>query len=354
MKVCIIGHTERNYLPYMEKYIRFFEENGVEYDVVCWQREERPRLIPEGDLNFYEEAKEGAGNKVRSYLRFRKHILRVLEAGQYDKLIVLTTVPALFLRGCLKKQYKGRYLFDFRDYSHERFSPYRRLVEELIRDSELTTISSKGFLDFLAPAENIVVNHNINYWEPVETLPDLKEKQVINIGFVGGVRYFDENTCLIDKLKNTFRYQLWYIGKPHADCDLQSYCAQQEVTNVSFVGKFDNAQKPELYRSIDMINSIYGNDSLEVTTALPNRLYEACLFKKPIISSKGTYLGEVIQQYGLGLALDAEADDVLGLLNDYVDHFDPEAFLAGCERFLALVQQDEEKLYQALRRFIGA
>ncbi len=41
-----------------------------------------------------------------------------------------------------------------------------------------------------------------------------------------------------------------------------------------------------------MINSIYGNDSLEVTTALPNRLYEACMFKKPIISSRDTYLGE--------------------------------------------------------------
>ena len=41
MKICIIAHTERNYLPYMEKYVDFFEANGVDYDIVCWQRDRK-------------------------------------------------------------------------------------------------------------------------------------------------------------------------------------------------------------------------------------------------------------------------------------------------------------------------
>lgn len=353
MKVCIIGHTERNYIPYLEKYARFFDGHGVDYDVICWQRENCPASVSEGDLTFYEEEKEGVFNKVRSYLRFSRHVRRLVRERHYDKLVILTTVPALFLRRLLHTEYRGRYLFDFRDYSHERFGPYRRLVDRVIRESELTTISSRGFLDFLTPSPRICMNHNIGDWEPSGTLPDLREKQVVNIGFIGGVRYFEENVCLIEKLKNAFRYQLWYIGKPHADCDLPSYCAQHEVTNVSFVGKFDNSQKPELYRSIDLINSIYGDASLEVTTALPNRLYEACLFKKPIISSRGTYLGEVICQYHLGLAVDVETDDVRAILDEYLDHFDREAFLSGCEAFLQTVREEETHLYRALSRFIG-
>ena len=48
-----------------------------------------------------------------------------------------------------------------------------------------------------------------------------------------------------------------------------------------FKGEFKNEDKPEIYREIDFINAIYGNKSLEVTTALPNRLYDGILFKKP-------------------------------------------------------------------------
>lgn len=352
MKVCIIGHTERNYLPYMEKYVQFFEKKGVDYDIICWQREEKPLLRRDHQYDYFEEAKDGTFNKMMSYIRYRRYIMGMLQKNRYDKIIVLTTVPALFLKGYLRRNYRGRYLFDFRDYSHEKFAPYRKAVEQLIADSEFSTISSHGFMEFLTESPKLLMNHNITYHTPEETAPDLRQKQVINIGFIGGVRYYEENAALIERLKNTFRYQLWYIGKATNDCDLQGYCAQHEVTNVSFVGKYDNAQKPELYRNIDIINSIYGDDSLEVTTALPNRLYEACLFKKPIISSKGTYLGDVIERYNLGLVVDVEKDDVLQLVNDYVDSFDREDFVQGCNTFLKLIKTDEEQLVNALVKFV--
>ncbi|MEG1028063.1 MAG: hypothetical protein RSE07_05175, partial [Oscillospiraceae bacterium] len=113
-----------------------------------------------------------------------------------------------------------------------------------------------------------------------------------------------------------------------------------------------NDQKPELYKNIDVINSIYGDTSLEVTTALPNRLYEACLFKKPIISSKKTYLGEVIALYNLGIVVDVEKDDVLPMINDYVKNFDVSNFKKGCQDFINDVKNDEKIIYSKLDEFI--
>ncbi|MEG0692313.1 MAG: hypothetical protein RR444_04450 [Oscillospiraceae bacterium] len=352
MKVCIIGHTERNYLPYIEKYTKFFDENSVDYDVVCWQREERPENNTPNEYNFFEEAKEGAINKIRSYLNFKKYVLEILEKNKYDKVVILTTVPAIFLRKYLHTHFKNRYLFDFRDYSFEKFLPYKMIVDKIIDDSQITTISSHGFMDFLSKNKKIVMNHNIPVGIEKAEPTDMKQKSVINIGFVGGVRYYEENCALIRKLKNEFRYQLWYIGKPVSDCDLQSYCQENEITNVSFIGKYINSQKIELYKNMEMINSIYGDSSLEVTTALPNRLYEGCLLKKPIISSKGTFLGEVIERYHLGLAIDVDEDDVLKVINEYVDNFDMNLFNSGCEEFLADVKNDEDALLGHLRQFI--
>lgn len=352
MKICIIGHTERNYLPYMERYITFFEENKVDYDIICWQREETGLVAKKNEFNFYEEPKGGIFNKATAYLRFKEFVINVLEKNNYDKVVILSTVPAVVLSKYLFKHFDGKYLFDFRDYSFERFLPYKKLVDKLIDRSQLTTISSRGFLDFLEENEKIVVNHNIPFVDAESTMVDLKNKQVFNIGFIGGVRYYDENVALINSLKNTFRYQIWYIGQPAKGCDLQSYCAQNEITNVSFIGKYNNAQKQEYYKCIDIINSIYGSDSLEVTTALPNRLYEACIYKKPIISSKKTYLGELIHNYNLGVVIDVEKDDVLTIINDYINNFDVTKFEDGCKGLLAEVANDEAILHKKLKQFI--
>lgn len=352
MKVCIVAHVERTYLPYMNRYIKFFEDNNIDFDIICWQREDTKTEARSNEYNYFEPAQYDAIGKIMAYQRYAKFVKDTIRKNKYDKIVVLTTVMAVSICRFLTKEYKGKYLFDIRDYTFEKFLPYKRIVDNLIKKSGLTTISSKGFMDFLDPSEKIVINHNMNFNKTVETPAPLKNKQVINVGFVGQVRYYDENVELIKQLKNTFKYQLWYIGKPTADCDLEGYCAQNEITNVSFIGKYNNEQKPELYKSIDMVNSIYGDDSLEVTTALPNRLYEACLFKKPIISSKKTFLGEVIHQYKLGLVVDVEKDNVLSILDEYIENFNEEEFLKGCNQFIEDVKRDDDILFERLNEFI--
>lgn len=352
MKVCIIGHTERNYLPYMDRYTEFLDANHVDYDIICWQREELDIVGDRNEFNYYAPIPTSTFSKITSYYKYGKFIKSIIKKNKYDKIIVLTSVLAVTLSHFLTKEYSGKYIFDIRDYTFEKFPPYKAIIDKLIRCSAVTAISSKGFMEFLSPSPNIVLNHNIAPIEPSICTADIKTKQVINIGFIGGVRYYEENAALISKLKNTFKYQLWYIGQPTVGCDLEGYCAENEITNVSFIGKFQNDQKAELYKNIDIVNSIYGDDSLEVTTALPNRLYEACLFKKPILSSKRTFLGEIIDQYGLGLVVDIERDDVLALLNQYVETFDEVAFITGCTRFIEDVARDDLILYDRLKAFI--
>lgn len=352
MKVCIIGHTEKNYLPYMKKYIDFFKENNIDYDIVYWDREGDLSLRAENEYCFCEKIDGSFIEKVYGYLKYRRFVYKILKKNNYDKLVVLTTMTAIILKSKLFHEFNEKYLFDFRDYSFEKFSFFRNMVNNIIDHSELTTISSHGFMDFLAPNKKIVINHNISNSFPLGTVSDLKEKSVINIGFLGAVRYYDDNVAFISAMRDTFRYQLWYIGKPVPNCDLQLYCTEHSVSNVSFAGKYDNSQKAELYKNIDIINSVYGNSSLEVTTLLPNRLYEACQLKKPIIASSGTFLGELVDRYRLGIVLDLEKDDALSIIDNYVDSFNPIEFYTHCDEFLADVQKDEESFYKRLKLFI--
>lgn len=353
MKVCIIAHTEKTYLPYMDRYIKFFEENHVDYDIICWQREKNIDGENENDLDFYKKPAENAFSKVSSYLSYRRHVIKTIKQNKYDKLVILTTVPAIFLKNFLIKEYDNKYIFDFRDYSFEKIKPYKKAVDQIIEHSFLTTISSHGFMDFLAENKKIILNHNI----PAEyTLkegdPDLAQKDNINLGFLGVVRYFDESVTLIEQLKWSLKYNLLFVGKAVGSCDLEGYCKENRINNVTFIGKYDNDEKEKLYENIDIINSLYGNRSLEVTTLLPNRLYDACILRKPILASNNTFLGEIVKRYNIGAVIDIEHENISKRIDEYLKDFNYEEFKKGCDEFLADVAADEKTLYRQLNNFI--
>ncbi|MEG2814415.1 MAG: glycosyltransferase, partial [Oscillospiraceae bacterium] len=385
MRICIIGEANREEMPYIERYITFFTRCELDFDVIYWNKnlietenkdktekkekkdktnktEEKLKQnkTPEAldlistkpnEFIFNYPLKNGVANKIIADLKFRKFILTKLKASNYDRIVVLTTIPAMLLKDYLEKNYKEKYLFDFRDYTYENFGAYKKAVDKIIENSKITTISSKGYMDFLAYNEKIIMNHNMCFYDNKSDFSDIKTKQVINIGFIGNARYYDENVELIEKLKNTFQYQLWYIGDNKNSSQLEEYTKTNEIKNTSFIGKYANSQKFELYKNIDIVNSISADDEFQSTTSLPTRLYEACLLNKPIIASKGTYLGEIIDQYRIGIVIDVFKDDVSEKLDNYLKNFDNQQFLQGCENFLADVKKDEILFFASLKEF---
>lgn len=355
MKICIICPDERNYLPHIKKYTDFFDENGISYDVIFWYHDEEPsadkKTLP-NEHCFYEKDAESFFGKFKNAGHYKKFVLDILKKNKYDRLVILNSLIAVLLQKYLHSEFENKYLLDYRNCSFEQVSFYRRAVNKAIEASSFTAISSHGFMDFLDGNKKIIVNHNIA--GDIPTLPpqELKDKSVINIGFVGKINHYEENCMLISKLKNEFRYQLWYLGKADIKNNLDGYCKANGVTNVSFVGKYINSQKAELYKNMDMVNAIYGDDSLGKRSLLPTRLYDACLLRKPIIASRNTFLGEVIERYNLGLVVDVDEDDVLSAINEYVEDFDIAEFDLGCCEFLSDVQNDEDTLFGCLRQFI--
>ena len=121
-----------------------------------------------------------------------------------------------------------------------------------------------------------------------------------------------------------------------------------------FYGKYDNDQKEKIYSDIDLIHCAYGNSMTETSSLTPNRLYDAALYKIPMIVSKGTYLSSLIEKYHLGIAVDLEHDDIKECLNSYLSSFSSEEFLAGCRSFLSKVKEDMTCFYEQLSEFVDS
>ena len=352
MRYLIITYDDYFNIPYILNYESCMKQHGIDYDIVLWNRGESTAPHPDNHLVFTHKDSSNKVSKIAALLAWRRYVLRVLRQKHYDKVIVLTTLPGVLLHHVLVKQYNKNYWFDVRDFTYEQVPFYKTLVADLVRKAQVTSISSKAFLDFLPESDNIVLTHNITNTDHAQQDSALDlNKRPITIAFVGGIQYQHQNELLLHSLGNDPDFMLKYIGKVKPNCTLPAFCAQQQIHNVEFLPVYRNEEKPQIYQSIDLINSIYGNTSKITCLALPNKLYDCILFKKPILVSSGTYLAEIVKEYHIGLALDLETDPVDQRIREYLDHFDPDVFRAGCNRLLEVVLAENQKYTEALECF---
>lgn len=358
MKIGIIAFNDRNIVPYVENYISIFEKKNIEYECVFWDRYSNAKTNKKDNIyTLHIKCEPGCKKffKIIPMLKFKFAVEELIKIEKYTHLVILGTQPAILLHRTLTEKFKERYIFDFRDYTYEKFNFYKRIVHLLIDNSKFTSISSKGFLRFLLPSKKIILSHNIIYSNSYDVsirngILDTS-KDILNIGFVGGIRYFEVNKTLICKLKNSKNFRLLYVGKPNIDCDLNTFCLEHKVKNVVFKGEFKNFDKYKIYEEIDFINSLYGNENLEVTTALPNRLYDSLIYKKPIIASKGTYLGELVESYNIGLVLNVFEDDIETRIIEYINNLDVDLLETNMKKLLTIVIKEQDEYLEMIEKF---
>lgn len=87
---------------------------------------------------------------------------------------------------------------------------------------------------------------------------------------------------------------------------VEKYAAQ--CTNIKFFGEYNFFRDSSIiYSHLDLIYMPYDthdkNQAFNNKIALPNKLYEAMYFEVPIITSQGTYLGEIVEKYNIGITI---------------------------------------------------
>lgn len=353
MKVLIIGFYTKTYMPYILKYEEILKVNGIDYDITCFDRDSSKEKTQEPHVfTYHRKMGTKKWKKILPYYTYIRYVKQIVRHGAYDKIIVLTTIPAVLLYKTLVCTYQNRYIFDFRDYSYEKYEFYRKLVNNIIEKSFCSFISSKGFLYYLRPNSKINLVHNIsNQDASVISAKDIDINHLI-IGFVGYVRYYDVNSRLIEHLKNHSNVTIQYYGTIYDDCDLKSFVSDHEITNVEFYNTYRNEEKPQIYSRISFIHSIYSLQSKEVEFAIPNRLYDAALYKIPIIVASGTYLEKVVNFYKIGFSIDLSRQNMYEEIVNYLKDYNKETFTISCQRFLCDVLNDERQFFKKVTQFV--
>ena len=351
MRVLLLGFGKIAYMPYMNFYLDTLQTiDDVETDLIYWDRDGKPDAAIPSQINrtfkfeAHLEEQLPFKKKLKYFAKYRYFALKILKNNEYNRIIVLHTTPGMTLIDYLCRHYNGRFILDFRDISHETNSVYRTLVGKLVNASAVTYVSSNAFRKYLPEIEKIYTIHN--YLEDSLKHQNLRQEKNgtsdrIRISYWGLVRQVEVNKKFMDALGNDARFELHYYGRMQQDGrEMEAYAKAKAYSNIYFHGQYMPEERYEFAARTDMIHNVYDLDNT-MKNAMPNKYYDGIIFSIPQISTKGSHMGDIITNRGVGTVIDLDSQSIADDLWNYYKGIDWIQFEKKCSVALQTVLSEQ-------------
>lgn len=357
MKILIIGFAKIKYMPYLNLYLDNIDANENDIHILYWQRDNSAdKPLPENLTQHVFKAEMSDEipkfQKIGFFTEFARTAGKLIKKEKFDFIIVLTSVPAVLLSGILSLKYKNRYIYDYRDYTFEKNAVYKKVVAKLVENSKFTVYSSEKHLDFLPKSEKLYLAHNfVNaaLEHKINKKMIAGENNPIRLSYWGIVRNGEFNREVIKKLANDERFEVVFHGrKQQTAINLENYCKENNITNIRFAGEYREDDRYKFAEETDIIYNLYSVSGTE-GMAMGNKFYDGIIFKIPQICTKGSFMGEKAEEYGVGKALDPSSETFADDIYNYYVNLEVGVFNFNCDKALEKIKHDNEKTAEIIK-----
>lgn len=366
MKIAFIGLTKIQYMPYLWLYLKKIDNEQHDVHIVVWNRDLKNDIKMDDNVKIHEfcyfmQDDVPKHRKINGFIRYRHYIRCFLSKESFDAIIILHSLTAVVLGLDILKEYRGKYILDYRDVTYERFPWFKRQISKLVAESYVTFISSDAFRNVLPSLPKVHLFHNMDISEiqAFEKIFEKREKanlaQPIRLCFWGLVRYYNSNMALIRKLGNDKRFKLCYYGREQdIALRLKRYCQENKIENVYFYGAYNNHERFSFIREVDLVNNVYDLDDPAVPLAVSNKYYDAVLAGIPQLCTANTFQARLVMEHEIGFAIDPNEDDLAEKIFGYFSGIERErtAFSDRCTRIKSVVINEQEKCYDIIDCFL--
>jgi glycosyltransferase involved in cell wall biosynthesis len=313
--------------PRLKKIGGLFRNHDIKY--LMWDRKNFYSKNKIETDDFVYESEIGYGNKIKILKElplFIHYIKKSIKDYKPDVIVARYFLIAFIVVILTPKNIEVYYdVCDMPLYNNKVLNKILLFLEKIIlKRVVIIILGSRFFCDFYIDYKNkvrVIENKvdtssfdlNISY-----NINDLYGKLVIN--YIGKVRYFDILKNVLSACKDLDVILNFYgDGSDLENCI--RFVKENEIKNVNFEGRFDYKDVKKYYCEADCILSTYPSEDINVQFAIPNKFYEALYFDKPIIVSKGTKLGELVDRNSLGIVLNSNTinnirDEILKIIED--------------------------------------
>lgn len=342
MKLALLLPSNIWFCPYIKIYTNILKQYEVNYDVISWNRDGTENS---SGLTFNEIANHTTIlSKLIQYLRYVRHVKNILKRNNYDKIIVFGPQLGIFLQKYLESNYKNKYIFDYRDLSIDQLLVFKKRFSNLLNNSFANIISSPGFKNYLPDKFSYIISHNLNIDLAKKSVAkkynDFNKKEPLTILTIGGIRDYISNIKIVDALANKSNFIVRFVGKGNAVSDISNYIKLKNIKNVELEGYYDKKDEGRIIEKSSFLNIFYP-EKISHSSALSNRFYNGLIYRKPLIVTKNSIQGDLVEQYNLGLSLE-NCDKLELQIYSFLNENNFSDFDARCNQLLIRFIDDYE------------
>ena len=361
MKILLLGFSKLKFMPYANFYLDNIDSTN-EIHLVIWNRDcVKEVLNNNSKIHYHEfycfqEDQVSRISKIGSFVKYKKYAEKLIKTIKPDVLISLHSLPAVLLFRTIIKHYKGRFIFDYRDFTYENNGLFKKVICKLVNVSKATFISSDGFRKNLPRDCNdkIVVTHNIRKIDLAinNICPPKTNYGVISVSFWGFIRQEELNKKIIDAFSKDKRFELHYYGKEgKVYSNLIDYTRRKNTSNIFFHGEYLPEERITFAEHTFFIHNMY--DGTNSMLAMSNKYYDSIIFKRPQICLVGSFMAEHVDGKKLGVVVNVDESSFTSKLFEYCNSFDFDDFSEKCDKERKRVLDEYNKSISILKSSIN-
>lgn len=316
--IALLRSTDGNPDSRFEKYVDFLEAKQISHITMCWDRK-GVKEESHGKLYYKQKSEYGKryGN-VLGLLGFnwflfkqlwrRRKEYQVIHACDFD-----TILPAILMHLILRKHV----IYDIFDWYVDSRSIHG-ILKYLIYGIEWVNIKCSDAVIICEPErkkqiifqpQKLWLLPNIPFFSYKLPKHALNKKLTIGyVGILGSAR----------GLSNLFRY-----AAEHDDIEIniggfgpleKELKSLMHHKNIHFLGSLPYKKALEVLNDSDIIYACYEKVNPNHILAAPNKYYEGLYLGHPIITTKGTIVGDKTEKYETGYTIEEDYEDLVSLL----------------------------------------
>lgn len=358
MKILIVGFTKLKFMPYLRFYIDNLNASNFTIHLITWNRDLKEDEIIVDNIHIHEFREYQLDEvpkykKIMNFIKFRKFSINKMKNLDFDKLIILHTLPGVILFDQLLFYYRKKYILDYRDFTFENYSIYRLIINILINFSYATFLSSIEFKKNLTKSKDYVISHNLlldslNYRSEFK----INRKLPIRIGFWGFIRQYNLNKIFIEKISLDSRFELHYFGREQKTAlDLKKFVLECNAKNIFFHGEYSPKDRYIFKDKIDIIHNCYIDDKI-MKNAVSNKFYDGIIFSIPQICYPNTFMSKLVCDARVGIQSSPFSDKFLDDIYNYYININTTEFNKNCTLKLNEVLNEYNNAIKTIDTFL--
>ena len=311
----------------LQKYTDYMDHNNKSYHVVGWDRylkvEDAERYT-----YYHRDAKHGQGVKnLLSMFFFNWFILRYLWKHRKEFNIIHacdfdTIMPAIIMKLLFRK----RVIYDIFDWFVDSRNFNNKILKSIILSLEKFCLKRADVVVICDEERILQLNHvpkvlwvlpNIPHFNQselqLESTTDGQESLVLSyVGVLSDDRGIDN---LLEVVKTMPDIKLNIAGFGILEPKVKAYSEKYE--NIHFYGSVPYPVGLNIMNQSDIIVAFYEKKVKNNIYAAPNKYYESLFLQKPLLTTAGTAVGNKVEKYRTGFAIEEDINSLRTFLSDF-------------------------------------